>query len=154
MPVDALLEWVRQHAGGAPAHLRATDDAAPEGVSLVLVAIDPAAAFGSGTLRIELTYRLTVRLADAGAAEDLLCDLAFAAIGTPVLPAAGDIPPRPIRLLAPDEARRRHDPVSEPCLHLVLTVERRRDITPALPVRDRILRSSQNVPRLSAGQDS
>ena len=59
---------------------------------------------------------------------------------------------RPLRLLAPAEAQSRHGPVSEPCLHLVLTVERRREMTPALPVRERILRSSQDVPRLSAGQ--
>ena len=152
MPVDALIDWVRQHAGSAEVHLRGTGEKPPEGVGLALVAIDPAAAFGAGTLRIELTYRLTVRLADAGAADDLLCNLAFAAIEAPELAAAGDTPRRPIRLLAPEEARSRHGPVSEPCLHLVLTVERQREITPALPVKERILRSHQNVPRLSAGQ--
>lgn len=152
MSVEALMEWVRHHAGGASVHLRGTGDDPAEGVSLALVAIDPAASFGTGTLRIDLTYRLTVRLADAGAANDLLCDIAFAAIDAPDLPGDGDSLRRPLRLLAPAEAQSRHGPVSEPCLHLVLTVERRREMTPALPVRERILRSSQDVPRLSAGQ--
>lgn len=152
MSVEALVEWVRQQAGGASVHLRAMGDDPAEGVNLVLVAIDPAATFATGTLRIDLTYRLTVRLADAGAANDLLCDLAFAVIATPGLPAEGDAPRRPVRLLAPEEAQGRHGPAPEPCLHLVLTVERQRETTPALPVRERVLRSHQDVPRLSAGQ--
>jgi len=152
MSVEALVEWVRQHADGASVHLRGMGDDPVEGVSLMLVAIDPAAAFGAGTLRIDLTYRLTVRLANAGAGNDLLCNLAFAAIEVPQLSAEGDTPRRPIRLLAPEKARSLNGPASEPCLHLVLTVERQREMTPALPVRERILRSHQDVPRLSAGQ--
>lgn len=153
MPVEALIDWVRQHAGSAAVHLRGTGDKPPEGVSLVLVAIDPAAAFGAGTLRIELTYRLTVRLADAGAGDALLRGLAFAALEAPELPGTDETPHRPLRLLAPAEAQTRHGPVSEPCLHLVLTVERQRDNTPALPVTERVLRSSQEVPRRAAGRE-
>ncbi|MDO5371577.1 hypothetical protein [Paracoccus sp. (in: a-proteobacteria)] len=153
MPVEALIDWVRQHAGSAEVHLRETGDRPPEGVSLALVAIDPAAAFGAGTLRIELTYRLTVRMADAVAGDALLCALAFAALEAPGLPGTDGTGHRPLRLLAPAEAQARHGPAPGPCLHLVLTVERQRDVTPALPVTERILRSSQEVPRRAAGRD-
>ncbi|MBB1498431.1 hypothetical protein [Paracoccus sp. MC1862] len=153
MPVDALIDWVRQHAGSAEVHLRGTGEKPPEGVSLALVAIDPAAAFGAGTLRIELIYRLTVQMADAGAGDALLCALAFAALEAPGLPGMDGTGHRPLRLLAPAEAQARHGPAPGPCLHLVLTVERQRDATPALPVTERILRSSQKVPRRAAGRD-
>lgn len=153
MSGEALMEWVRQHAGDAPVQLRATREDAPEGVSLVLVGLDPVASFASSRFRIELTYRLTVRLADAADADDLLCRLTFAALEAPELPATGDVRQGSINLLAPAEARTRHGPLAEPCLHLVVTVERQQDITPARPVIERVLNSSQTVPRLSAGRE-
>lgn len=151
MTADALLDWVRQQAGSAPVRLCAVGAETPESVSLSLLAIHPVAAFEADSLRLELTYRVSVRLSDAMAAHELLCALAFAALSAPLLPSAAGLRARPLNLLTPAEALLRHGPSAEPCLHLVVTIERPRETRRALPVRERVLNTSQTVPRRAAG---
>ena len=150
MTVDALMNWVGRQAGTVPVHLRTMGDEQPEGVILSLLAVNPLASFEANALRLELTYRLTVRLADPVAAHDLLCAIAFAAIGAPDLPAQDGVRARALELLTPAEARLRHGPPAEPCLHLVVTLERAREGAKALPVRERVLHTTQIVPRRAA----
>lgn len=151
MTSKALEKWVRQQAGTASVHLCAVGGEVPEGVSLALLAIYPVASFEAECLRLELTYRVSVRLADPLAAHDLLCALAFAALAAPVLPPIGTLRAQPMNLLTPAEARQRHGSLAEPCLHLVVTVERPREGARALPVRERVLNASQSVPQRSVG---